>query len=829
MSKASRSHPPSARKPALVSGDARPSPRWRFWAGLAALVTATVLCYLPALRAGFVWDDDVLLTNNAFVKLPSGLFYIWASTALPDYFPLTSTSFWLEWRLWGENLLGYHLTNVLLHAASAVLLWRVLLLLRLPGAWLAALVFAIHPVNVQSVAWIAERKNTLCMVFFLVSIFAYLRFDQDRQAAANRKWYGLSLGAFLCALLSKTAVVMLPVILVLYHWWQRMRGGAEPSQVNSSLRAPSAPASVSVVRGWVLPDLPRLLPFFALSLVLGLVTVWFQAHRAIGGDPIRSADFLTRLAGAGRAVWFYLGKLLIPTNLSFIYPHWEIDPRSIFAWLPLAGLALVVGVCWAFRRRWGRHALLALGWFVLLLLPVLGFVDIYFHRYAPVADHWSYFGGIGIIVLVVGTGAHLFSRYRSEETVWLLPVTAVLAVGWMSVATWRQAGVYQNPATLWTDTLAKNPACWLAHNGLGTLHANAGNIAEARFHFAKALALKPDAVETLNNFASVLLDQGRPEEAIVYLQKALEVAPQSAMAHYNLGNAQDALGQPETAEKYYRRALELDPGHAESHSNLGCLLYAAGRRQEAIEEFIQAITLKPAYAEALNNLGAIFLEQGNTAQAESLLWDAVRSKPAYSDAWFNLGNALLRQGRVQEAALAYRRVLALVPRHALARCRLGTALWHGGDARAALEELASALQLEPDLAEAHRQVGIILAAQGQSEEALAYLRRAVELRPEWPEALASLAFTLASAGNEPEQNGAEALQHAQRAVELTGRTNFVVLDALAAALAETASFDTAMRTARRAAELARAAGDTNQATQIEMRIKQYEAGQPHRQ
>lgn len=837
----------------------RPSWQFNLLAG-GVLSLATLLSYLPAIRAGFVWDDTAMLTTNLFVQLPAGLYYIWASTALPDYFPLTYTSLWLEWRLWGNHPLGYHLSNVLLHVGSALVLWRVLLVLRIPGAWFGALIFALHPVHVQSVAWIAERKNTLCMIFFLLSLLWYVRWEQGRKTngtdpagnGANSKWYWRSLAAFLCALLSKTAVVMLPLMLILYHWWRQGWQAAGPvSTVNRPWRKDAPASSQSEILEarhskiqrppraadssrhrfhdshitWVLF---RLVPFFTLSLILGLVTVWFQAHRAIGDEPVRSADFLTRLAAAGRALWSYLGKLFVPVNLTFIYPQWEVNARSWIAWLPWAGFLALAACFWWQRHRWGRHALFALGWFVLSLLPVLGFVDIYFHRYAPVADHWAYFATPGLIAWVVGVAAYQLRRLQSERVARLLPILGLIVAGGMGVATWRQAGIYQNLFTLWHDTLKKNPACWLAHTGLGNLYANAGRIEEARHHFARALALKPDAVETLNNFASMLLEQGRATEAIGYLQKALDASPRSAMAHYNLGNALDQLGQPEAAERHFRRALELDPTHAEAHNNLGCLLYAAGRKQEAAEAFTSAITLQPDYAEALNNLAAIFLESGRIQQAESLLWEAVRHKPAYADAWLNLGNTLLRQGRLREAAGAYQRVLQQNPTHPQALCRLGTALWQEGNAPAALEALHAALELQPDLAEAHHQLGLIRANQQRPAAALFHLRRAVELRPDWPEALADLALTLASTPGESDRNGPEALRLASRAVELTGRTNYLALDALAAARAETGAYAEAAAVAALAAHWARTAGDTNRADQIELRLKLYEAGKPYR-
>ena len=770
--------------------------------GSVVLLVVTATCYLPVLRAGFIWDDDKMLTNNPFVRLPLGFYYIWCSTVLPDYYPLTSTSFWLEWRLWGMNATGYHITNVLLHGTSACLLWRVLKALRIPGAWLAALVFAVHPVNVQSVAWIAERKNTLCLFFSLLSVLWYLRSESEGagngrpetgdgrpevEDAGQRpegrgqnsslrtshfllpasKWYWLSLIAFACALLSKTAVVMLPFVLLVCHWWLSRVGGASArancpaagSMDQGVSRSPAesinhqlSPASYQL--------LLRLTPFFALSLLLGLVTMWFQSHRAIGGDIIRNDDFLTRLATVGRAVWFYAAKTLAPVDLCFVYPLWKTDSHAVVSWLPLAAVPLALAVFWTFQRCWGRSLLFAFGYFLLMLLPILGLVNVYFQRYSLVADHWTYFASLGIMVLAVRTGAHLFKRFKKEGG-WLLPVAAVAAVVWLGAATWRQAGIYHDLGTLWEDTLAKNPSCWLAHNSLGSALADVGRLDEARAHYEQGLTIKPDSAELLNNLASVLLDQGRPAEAISYLHKTLEVAPRSAMAYYNLGNAFDQLNKPHEAEANYRRALELDPNHAECHSNLACLLYAAGKPQEALEEFTRAISLKPDYAEALNNLGAIFLEQGRAQEAESLLRDAVRYKPAYTDAHFNLGNALLSEGAAREAASSY--------------------------------------------------------------------RRALQLKPDWPEALAGLGFTLATAPGEQDREVVEALRVATRAVELTQHTNFVALDALAAACAATGQYDEAARTAAKAAELAQAAGDKKREDQIQSRRKLYEAGKPYRE
>ncbi|MDB6026252.1 MAG: Tetratricopeptide 2 repeat protein [Verrucomicrobiales bacterium] len=788
------------------------------WGGAALLLLFTLLCYGPVLSAGYVWDDDAMLTQNPFVRYPLGIYPIWVSTALPDYYPLTSSSFWLEWRFWEDRPLGYHLVNVLLHGASACLLWRVLKALRLPGAWLAALVFAVHPMNVQSVAWIAERKNTLCMFFFLLSVLWYLR-SQTKEVTANvddssagsrprssRSYYWLSLAAFLCALLSKTAVVMLPVVLLLVAWWRN----------DDQASAPTSRSKLFL----------RLAPFFGLSLALGLVTLWFQSHRAIGSEIIRSDDLPTRLAAVGYAFWFYVGKTLAPLQVCFVYPEWKIQANAVLAWLPLTAIVLAFGACWVMRRKWGRSPFFTLSYFLLMLLPILGLVNVYFQRYSPVADHWAYFAGLGLIVFVVSGGAYVFGRIKNGNR-WLLPVIAVACVGWFSAASWKQAHAYHDADTLWQDTLKKNPTCWLAHNGLGNSLAATGQTQEALEHFDKGLAAKPDSVELINNLASVLLDQGRAQEAVTYLQKAIKIAPRAAMAFYNLGNANDQLHHTQEAESNYRKAIEIDPGHAQAHSNLGCLLYAAGKKKEAVEEFTHAITIRPDYAEALNNLAVIFLELGRRSEATSLLQDAIRANPNYADAHFTLGNALLSQGWYAEAVEAFRRALDLGYKDPQIHARLGAALWRAGDADEGLRELAEAMRVQPDLAEAHYQTGLILSERKQSANAISFLRQAIKFNPDWPEALAGLALVLATTSDEQIRNAPEALTLATRAVALTHSTNAVALDALAAAYAASGKFEEATRNATEALKLAKAAGAKTDADKIELRKKSYEAGKPY--
>ena len=402
------------------------------WLIGALLVLATVLAYQPVWHAGFVWDDDALLTANPLVQTGwPGLRDIWSGTKYHDFVPLTLTTFWVEWHLWADDPLGYHLVNVALHALSAVLLWRVLKRLSIPGAALAAAFFAVHPVNAESVAWIAERKNTLAMVFYLVSLLLYLQSEDAQEAriedggskmapapssilydVPSSLLYCLSVLSFALALLSKTAVAPLPLVLLGLAWWRR--GRVE------------------------LRDLVRSVPFFALAAATALACLWFQ-HKVIGPTllDVRHGTFWSRLAGAGGAVWFYLYKALVPLNLSFVYPRWQIEAANLLSWVPDLLLVLAFAASWRYRRGWGRAVLFALAYFVLMLLPALGFVNIYFMQFSLVADHWQYFSIIGPLALVASALATIDPSHpglkrsvvSSQWSVVLLGVGCPLVIG----------------------------------------------------------------------------------------------------------------------------------------------------------------------------------------------------------------------------------------------------------------------------------------------------------------------------------------------------------------------------------------------------------------
>jgi protein O-mannosyl-transferase len=569
--------------------------------GALLILLITLIVYLPALRGGFIWDDQSLVVHNPEIQASDGLHRLWLTTESPDYYPVTGSLWWLEWRLWGDSPMGYHLVNVLFHAANAILLWMILCRLKIPGAWLAGLVFAVHPVNVATVAWISEQKNTLSMLFYAAATLLYLRFDED----GRWRWYVLSLGAFLLALLSKTALVTLPLVLLGLVWWLR-----------GKIR----------LRDYLLS-----VPFFVLSLVLGLVTVWFQSSRVMLGQTIQPGSFLSHLVAAGCVPWFYLYKALLPYRLCAIYPKWNIDVSSLASWLP--GIILVAGLAlfWCKRKTWGRPVFLAAAYFVVTLAPVMGFIHQTFHRYSLVADQWQYYSIIAIIALVVG--AAMVMRRRTGK--WAQPlgvVLSVLVLMVLGVATWTRAAVYADSVSLWRDTLAKNPDAWVAHGNLGAALMKDGRIQEALAQYEQALQANPNYAEAHYNLGLALMQLGNVNEAITQYEQALQADPDDAETHYNLGVALVQSGRIDEGMLQYKQALQVNPNYTEAHINLGAALLQSGKINEAIVQFEQALQANPGFAQADYDLGVALTQAGRFQEAITHLQEALRLKPDYPEA-----------------------------------------------------------------------------------------------------------------------------------------------------------------------------------------------------
>jgi tetratricopeptide (TPR) repeat protein len=545
-------------------------------AGAVLIVFLSFVAYLPTLRAGFVWDDDKHFTSNPAMLSVGGLEQIWSSLAVSRYYPLTLTSFWVQRRLWGLHPLPYHAVNIALQAANAVLLWMLLRRLQVRGAWFAAAMWAVHPVNVETVAWVTELKNAQSGMFFLLALLAFLRFEDELRP----RDYVAALACGAAAMLSKPSTVVLPGIMLLCAWWRRGR--------------------------WTRKDILRVTPLVAFGVGMSLLTIMEQRHRI----ESQTATEWTLTAGqrlilAGHAVWFYAGKLLCPLGLCFIYPHWELRAQSTLQWLPLTGLALVIGMLWHFRHaRWARAATFGLGSFIIALLPVLGFFDIYFFRFSYVADHFQYLASMGLIALVVSAGVTIAERLgrRSRDFGLFMAATLLLM---LSFSTWGRAQVYEDSETLWRDTLTRNPSAWIAHANLGLALQGRGRVAEAMEHYEQALRLNSDCVEAHNNLGLVLLDLGKETEAMWHFDQAARLKPNDVVVLQNLGFALSRAGKPGEAIRYYERASRLSPDLPEVRYNLAAALEQAGRTEEAIGQYEQALRLKPEYVEAQKGLARL--------------------------------------------------------------------------------------------------------------------------------------------------------------------------------------------------------------------------------
>ncbi len=647
--------------------DPPPSPEpppGRAWAWAASLVGATILTYWPALSGGFLWDDDRYVTKPA-LRSVHGLGRIWFEPgAAEQYYPLLHTGFWVQHRAWGDLPLGYHLVTVLLHATAAILFAGLLKRLAIPGAWLAATIFALHPVHVESVAWIAEQKNTLSLVCFLAAAFVYVRFDTTRRPAA----YALALAWFVLALLSKTVTATLPAALLVVFWWKRGRLDGRR-------------------------DVRPLLPWLALGAVSGLFSSWVERH-FLGADGTAFArPIAERGLIAGRAVWSYLGHLVWPTGLNFVYPPWTVDATAILPWaLPLGALGLGLWL-WTLRGR-TRAPLAAYLIFVGTLFPVLGFVNLYGSLYSVVWDHWQYLSDLAPIAWGAAACTMLVERLapgaRSREPVLAAGLGLILGI-----LAFVHCESFHDNETLYRTTLERNPNCWMAENNLAILLKDSGRAAEAVGHFENALRLDPGQPEVIqNNLGIALASLGRLPEAIGHYEEALRLKPAFPDAQSNLGIALAKSGRTEDAIPWFERALSLQPKRTDIRNYLARALTSLGRRSEAIGQYEEALRLGADHPEALHyNLGLALADAGRLTDAIDQFGQAVHLDPDYAEAQNDLGIAQANSGRLTEAIASFRQVVRLRPGSAEAHENLAEALKAVGDLAEAQAESQAANRL----------------------------------------------------------------------------------------------------------------------------------------
>jgi protein O-mannosyl-transferase len=710
-------------RPGEPAGVSRKTQGWRTWVLFLALLLVTLAAYQPAWHGGLLWDDDAHITASG-LRSAGGLWRIWSELgATQQYYPVTHSAFWVQQALWGDHVLGYHVANILLHALSALLLVLTLRRLGIPGAWLAAVIFALHPVEAESVAWISELKNTLSAVFYMGAALAYLRFDRDRKW----RWYALAMGLFVLALFSKTVTATLPAALLIVFWWQR--------------------GSLSLRH-----DVRPLAPFFAVGAAAGLFTVWVE--QALIGAKGAEFDFnlVERCLIAGRAICFYLGKLLWPANLTFIYPRWDIDPWAWWQYLFPLGVAGLLVAGWRLRKR-SRAPLAAMLFFCATLFPGLGFFNVFPFRYSFVADHFQYLAGVGVIVLFSAAVATLARRWRIQSTRAAALTCAIGGV--LAFSTWNQSHQYVDAETLYRTTIRRNPGCWMAHNNLGLLiiDAQAADAARADSeqdvvairrklddavgHMNEALRLKPDYAEAYNNLGFALQMMGRTEEAVKDYREALRLKPAYANACNNLGFALLRMGRPDEAAAQYEQALRLGLVSYETRSNLGIALDRLGRA-EAVPQLEEALRLRPESAEAHANLGSALQHQGRPQDALNRFERASQLAPDDPRIAFALGTLLNGMGRSADAIAAFGNALRLQPDYVDARFNLGVVLQGTGRLAEAVAEYREALKYRPGDAEAHNNLGVALEGLGRLGEAASEYAAAVRLAPDFATARANL-------------------------------------------------------------------------------------------
>src|SRR5215211_673880 len=550
-------------------------PRGRAWIFALVLAAVTIVAYRPAWHGGFLWDDDAYIINNELLTAPHGWQRIWFSLDSPSqYFPLTYSTFRIEHALWGLNTTGYHWVNLLLHVGNALVLWAVLARLGVPGSWLAAAIFALHPVQVESVAWITERKNVLMGFFFLLTLVAWTAFIDKR---TRRPWifYCLALIFYMLALSAKATACTLPAALFLILWVQKK--------------------TITMRR------LVQIVPFVVLGLGMGLLAVWWERyHQGTNRAVFTFLSPAERVLVASRAVWFYLSKIFWPSNLTFIYPRWNISPADLldYIWLP-AGVAAYVAI-YFLKRYVGRSVEVAAKFFVATLSPVLGFIMLFTFRYTFVADHYQYLACIGPIALAsagIVSLSEKFTQYRA-----VIVSAAVLIVISLATLTWRQAATYSDIETLWRTTLAKNPESWMAHTNLGLVLFQKGQIDDAIAQYRSALQMQPDWWDAEYNLGTALSAKGKVDEAILHSEKAVSMRPSDPDAQVSLGNLLVQKGSVAEAIVHYQKAITVRPDHFLARYALGHALLEKGELDSAIEVCRSALELAPSSVPILTNL-----------------------------------------------------------------------------------------------------------------------------------------------------------------------------------------------------------------------------------
>jgi hypothetical protein len=689
---------PAANDP--MSGS--PDERWAlFICQFAIILLAALWIYSPAYHGDWLWDDDQSITANAVTQGPWSFRDIWVAPPGADYFPLTATGFWIQWQLFGPRpgmspaeaaqameavKTCYHVVNAILHVLGALAFWRLLHVMRLPGAWLGGLLFAVHPVCVESVAWVSELKNTLSQPLFLLGCAAFVQFDDDTDSEDRRRHYALAVVFFLLAMLAKTSVVMFPFVILAYGWWKwdfrfDYRGMVTLLLAGGTLGLTVVPemywlkalrAGESTPALWTICSLLALLgpiasvilavavltrndagdtgdvgggktleqytlyalPFFWISVVLGLATCYFQWSRAIGQEAIPVGGIASRVATAGMAILFYLWKTIWPFNLLTIYPRWEVDPPKVWQFLPWPIMFAAGWWLWsqrgtAERPTWQRHMIFVLAFFVLMLLPIIGIITISYMRITWVADHFLYTPMLSVLGIAAAGIAAWFARLKADER----PVALAVGAAFLALLTYssfRYSYAWANEEALWPHTIAghANPCwpgcgCWQAHNRLGAKKFARGDVEAAHFHFQNSTRLRPDLGETHNNLGTTHSARSQMaaqagdgaaakremDLAIEQFREACRVTPHVPAIQVNLANALAAAQRFVEAADEYHKLLEKMPQNPAIWNNYGVVLFKQGDNERAVNAFRRALAIDPNLKDAKESLAVALGEK----------------------------------------------------------------------------------------------------------------------------------------------------------------------------------------------------------------------------
>ena len=661
-----------------------------------ALLISTLAAYYPVWFGLPVWDDDAHLTRES-IRSWEGLKLIWIEPrSTQQYYPLTHSAFWVMHRLWGDATLGYHLVNIVLHATSA---WLLLLLLRrlaVPGALFAAFLFALHPVQVESVAWITELKNTLSTLFYLLAALAYLRFDQTRRPAA----WAATAAWFAAGLLTKTVVATLPISLAVVLWWKR-----------GSLTWRN--------------DLRPLLPLVVLGMAGGLITAWVERTYIGATGSAFEFSVVERVLIAGRAVCFYAAQLVWPANLMFTYPRWTVSQTVWWQYLFPAAVAGVMFLCWRLRDR-TRGPLAALLLYGIALGPALGFVNIYPFIYSFVADHFQYTATLAGLAFLAAGSATLAARVISSPR--MRTAIAGVALVPLAVLTWQLSHQYVSAETLYRSTIARNPSAWMAYQNLGgmMLGTPGADIEEAAALIRESLRLKADNADAHNNLGYYYQRRGDRAAARKEYEEALRLEPKLVSAHNNIGGLDQTEGRLDAAEGHYRESLRLDPYNNDAGRNLGLILTSLGRNAEAAPLLARAFSDNPNHPDVLDALGIQAVRENRLHDAIPYYEAAAAARPGWAAPFVKLGLLYDRLGRMAEAMTQYERAVQADPAFAVAHDALGYALLRQDRFADAAAQFAEAIRLDPSMAESHASLGAALQGLGRLDASIAAYRRALE-------------------------------------------------------------------------------------------------------